>query len=733
MAIVTVTPTNVTQSLSPPSVSINNATEKIIEVSAADESLPQTTLTDTLANNKEKTPMCLVNELARFNKIQHQYRLTGEQGPPHKKRFTVTLKLGDEEYTSDEASIKKAQHMAAADAISKTKYKHPPAKNNRIRSNGRIGNGPSGNLTPTVELNALAMKRGETTKYEINFPRFMSGITPPSESNPYAVMLPNATNQFSNYHTNLPNNSVYHHQRYNYDRRQMGGSSGGAFVARAANVNKMHLNKFSSNSHGWPLGTPDDPYRVTLHVGNHSFVGLGNTLQSARHDAASKALDVLKPITNEADANDATGTPDDVNSDLKSPISLVYEIVLKRNLSVGFKVLSEKGPPHMKTFVTQCIVGNITTEGEGNGKKISKKRAAETMLNELRLLPPVSPTQTGNAAVSVKNAKMTKRKPPVIKKKTRNLIKEQTEEDTEDVNPISRLIHIAQGNKSKEPEYTLLDERGSARRREFVMQVAAVNQTAQGVGSTKKLAKRQAAENLLTLLGFCRTNSPNQDALSIRSNNETIDNCRKVTFSEHSETVPVPSSASTGGSAGRQLVPGLLLVQQDKKGYCTTMKSNINSQTTATIAKELLNAGTSPTADALAATKSTTITLNGEESNERKSPIQSTSTHSNSGSSEAIRPKGQLLYLAALLGFEVQFSDFPKGNHGEYLTLITLSTEPPQLCHGAGNSTEASHDKAAVTALKILSELGLDNVVPKKSQTDDSKKVKPILSNGVKK
>lgn len=32
-----------------------------------------------LANTKEKTPMCLINELARYNKIQHQYRLTGEQ------------------------------------------------------------------------------------------------------------------------------------------------------------------------------------------------------------------------------------------------------------------------------------------------------------------------------------------------------------------------------------------------------------------------------------------------------------------------------------------------------------------------------------------------------------------------------------------------------------------------------------------------------------------------------
>lgn len=36
------------------------------------------------------------------------------------------------------------------------------------------------------------------------------------------------------------------------------------------------------------------------------------------------------------------GSVGDINSDLKSPISLVYEIALKRNLSVIFEVLSEK-------------------------------------------------------------------------------------------------------------------------------------------------------------------------------------------------------------------------------------------------------------------------------------------------------------------------------------------------------------------------------------------------------
>ena len=89
--------------------------------------------------------MCLVNELARFNKVGcnpsrvtgesagrqvgHQYRLTDESGPAHKKTFTVSLKIGDkEDYLASGPSIKKAQHAAAAIALEKTQFKHPSPK-----------------------------------------------------------------------------------------------------------------------------------------------------------------------------------------------------------------------------------------------------------------------------------------------------------------------------------------------------------------------------------------------------------------------------------------------------------------------------------------------------------------------------------------------------------------------------------------------------------------------------
>ena len=60
--------------------------------------------------------------------MQHQYCLTDEQGPAHRKVFFVKLKLGDEEFDASGASIKKAQHAAAATALESTKLPRPPPK-----------------------------------------------------------------------------------------------------------------------------------------------------------------------------------------------------------------------------------------------------------------------------------------------------------------------------------------------------------------------------------------------------------------------------------------------------------------------------------------------------------------------------------------------------------------------------------------------------------------------------
>lgn len=101
---------------------------------------------------KNKTAMCLINELVRSNKVRwraanqrrrrwilfnlflqlsHQYRVINEKGQPHQKEFTVCLELGDEKYTASGTTIKMAQQAAAAEALSKTKHQRPAGRQTR--------------------------------------------------------------------------------------------------------------------------------------------------------------------------------------------------------------------------------------------------------------------------------------------------------------------------------------------------------------------------------------------------------------------------------------------------------------------------------------------------------------------------------------------------------------------------------------------------------------------------
>ncbi|KAF5289278.1 hypothetical protein FQR65_LT11899 [Abscondita terminalis] len=664
------------------------------EPEASDHSSDQQHITNTntssmpnnnLANTKEKTPMCLINELARYNKIQHQYRLTSEQGPAHKKLFTVTLKLGNEEYEAEGASIKKAQHSAAAMALQQTEFKHPAPKTNRNnRANLRNG---SGMVTPTVELNALAMKRGERTIYVLE-----NGATaPPTQG--YIPQTP-----FYPRHVYNPGQP-----RYNYDPRR-----NNSVRSYHTHYENRYYNQYRFQH------TPGEPFSIRLRVGEREYPGMGYTVQAARHDAAAKAIEDIK----HKEVDDSQQCPamtnvsqtdvcNEIDTELKSPISLVHEIALKRNLNVIFEVLSEKGPPHMKVFVTQCQVGEFVTEGEGNGKKISKKRAAEKMLDELSKLGPLPNTS---------NLITLKRKRVVNKKKQRNLIKVNTDRSadyTEEINPISRLIQIQQANKEKEPVYNVVDERGAPRRREFVIEASVNGHVSTGTGPNKKVAKRNAAEALLLLLGYTNNPAPQsvpKPVLKVEKEAEPVEKTRKVTFMEEKQ------ESNVGGSGGRQLVPGLLLVNDHSVSFQQPKQKISTSEATS-------SGSTSSSSDK---------NRGGQVQTSKKSPPVT----------QSVRAKDQLIYLAQLLGVEVQFSDFPKANHEMYLTLVSLSTSPPQVCHGEGPTTDMSHEKAALEALTVLSELGLDNVTPNKESSAENVHVNPpkpqlpksgINQNGLKK
>ncbi|XP_072591712.1 double-stranded RNA-binding protein Staufen homolog 1 isoform X9 [Vulpes vulpes] len=585
-----------------------------------------------MAHPKEKTPMCLVNELARFNKIQPEYKLLREQGPAHCKVFTVQLTLGDQHWEAEGTSIKKAQHTAAAKALEGTKFPKPIAR--PFRSEGR---NPE-SITPTVELNALCMKLGKKPMYK--------------PVDPYSRMQ----------------------STYNYNMR------GGAYPPR----------------YFYPFPVPPLLYQVELSVGGQQFNGKGKTRQAAKHDAAAKALRTLQsePPPERPEGRrlgeQVNGRESEEENLNKSEISQVFEIALKRNLPVNFEVARESGPPHMKSFVTKVSVGEFVGEGEGKSKKISKKNAAIAVLEELKKLPPLPTVE---------------RVKPRIKKKTKSIVRLQSSTDCgQGMNPISRLAQIQQAKKEKEPEYMLLTERGLPRRREFVMQVKVGNHTAEGAGTNKKVAKRNAAENMLEILGFKVPQAqPTKPALKSEEKTpiKKPGDGRKVTFFE-------PGSGDENGTSNKedefrmpylshqQLPAGILPMVPEvaqavgvsqghhTKDFTRAAPNPAKATVTAMIARELLYGGTSPTAE-------TILKNNISSGHVPHGPLT--------------RPSEQLDYLSRVQGFQVEYKDFPKNNKNEFVSLINCSSQPPLISHGIGKDVESCHDMAALNILKLLSEL----------------------------
>ncbi|XP_059976182.1 double-stranded RNA-binding protein Staufen homolog 1 isoform X11 [Mesoplodon densirostris] len=627
--------------LSQPLMSIPSTTSSLPSEKAGrpiqNSALPSASITSTsaaavpsnMAHPKEKTPMCLVNELARFNKIQPEYKLLREQGPAHCKVFTVQLTLGDQHWEAEGTSIKKAQHTAAAKALEGTKFPKPIVR--PFRSEGR---NPE-SITPTVELNALCMKLGKKPMYK--------------PVDPYSRMQ----------------------STYNYNMR------GGAYPPR----------------YFYPFPVPPLLYQVELSVGGQQFNGKGKTRQAAKHDAAAKALRTLQnePPPERLEVNGRESEEENLN---KSEISQVFEIALKRNLPVNFEVARESGPPHMKSFVTRVSVGEFVGEGEGKSKKISKKNAAIAVLEELKKLPPLPAVE---------------RVKPRIKKKTKSIVRLQSSpEYGQGMNPISRLAQIQQAKKEKEPEYLLLTERGLPRRREFVMQVKVGNHTAEGSGTNKKVAKRNAAENMLEILGFKVPQAqPTKPALKSEEKTpiKKPGDGRKVTFFE-------PGSGDENGTSNKedefrmpylshqQLPAGILPMVPEvaqavgvSQGHHTREFTRVapnpaKATVTAMIARELLYGGTSPTAE-------TILKNNISSGHVPHGPLT--------------RPSEQLDYLSRVQGFQVEYKDFPKNNKNEFVSLINCSSQPPLISHGIGKDVESCHDMAALNILKLLSELDQQN------------------------
>ncbi|CAG2110460.1 unnamed protein product [Medioppia subpectinata] len=681
---------------------------------------PQYVGSDQIGSNTEcavedKSPMCQINEICRYNNIKQEYLLIEELGPPHDKTFTGS----SEEYRGSGPSIKKAQRSAATSALLRTQLKHPTP---RAVKNGDKNVWP---LTPTVELNVLAMKLGQNAVYEVYEP-------PPQQTPTYSF-----------------------------------GAIGSAPITatNAYDFRGMHYQRYR---------VPRGLYSATLTIGAKQFTGKGRTAQAARHSAADEALKVLRETTlpshqlTSVSLNESEGTSADTSAhtladnSIKSPISVVHEMALHRNLMVRFEVIDESGPSHLPVFVTQCTVGEIVTKGEGNCKRVSKTCSALRMIEELRKLVPISPpipqtshpldpnTETqhndnkttftannGNRSDARKNNNNEKSEELSVECVSSDGLGNGNEENEGNdgcngIHPINRLIQLQQARKEKEPQFTLLSERClDRRRREFTIEcVVNVSKgsnapqmvSAVGLGPNKKLAKKNAAEAILQVLGYSSRPQPQsilkQDSAEGQSSALHHKKIRQVKFVEDDGNCGTGLADMTcihsAPKLGRQLVPGLILMPTTD----TSVHRNFNKPHDTSDPNSLTHS------------KETTGNSNGKKNLEEMSNqvkcIRNLAKEllgmnaMNGCQIEELNEDNrvdQLKSLSQAMGchvFQVHFSDFPKKQTNnqsiEYLSVVTITTlwsERPIVSHGNGVSQEVARNQASHQALIALSQLDL--------------------------
>ncbi|CAB4064442.1 STAU [Lepeophtheirus salmonis] len=242
----------------------------------------------------------------------------------------------------------------------------------------------------------------------------------------------------------------------------------------------------------------------------------------------------------------------------------------------------------------------------------------------------------------------------------------------------------------------------------YYFQVKVGDLTAVGHGSNKKLAKRAAAENMLEFMGVSLLSKEEGSSLKLNS-------LTKEKMENGSDECKQEMSVKSVGSS-KKSVPGIL--------YLDTTNSKVNGE-------------------------DETSSKNSYKSTKSDSKNLNNANHDLDFLEDAGEAKVKLQKLSEIFKFSVSYSDFQKrgknssSSSSEYLTLVSLSMKPAQgretpikdllgladelfvtdlvdellvtelpaarwVSHGSGATPQESQEDAAKSALKFLSENGIE-------------------------
>lgn len=173
-------------------------------------------------------------------------------------------------------------------------------------------------------------------------------------------------------------------------------------------------------------GTHENEFHYRVSVAGVNGIGFGRSKQVARHNAATKALEILAAEglydlhSNPVHSFDAQSHRNESDSPTQPPINHIGSL---KDMCGEFKMpypdfieISDVGPPHCRVFTYECRMSSIVTQATANTKKQAKQLAARDMIDRIKnicpdvaeqLAPPNSITSARDDEVIKKYVSMT--------------------------------------------------------------------------------------------------------------------------------------------------------------------------------------------------------------------------------------------------------------------------------------------------------------------------------------
>ncbi|XP_045729268.1 RISC-loading complex subunit TARBP2 isoform X1 [Mirounga angustirostris] len=347
----------------------------------------------------------------------------------------------------------------------------------------------------------------------------------------------------------------------------------------------------------------------------------------------------------------------------KTPISLLQEYGTRIGKTPVYDLLKAEGQAHQPNFTFRVTVGDTSCTGQGPSKKAAKHKAAEVALKHLKggsmlepaledsssfspldsSLPEDIPVFTAAAAATPGPSAVPTRSPPME-------VQPPVSPQQSECNPVGALQELVVQKGWRLPEYTVTQESGPAHRKEFTMTCRVERFIEIGSGTSKKLAKRNAAAKMLL-----RVHTVPLDA---RDGNEAEPDDDHFSITR-SSLGPLSASALACRGVGSRL-DGLR-----NRGPGCTWDSLRNS-----VGEKILS-------------------------------LRSCSL----GALGALGPAccSVLSELSEEQAFHVSYLDIEELSlSGLCQCLVELSTQPATVCHGSATTREAARGEAARRALQYL-------------------------------